>query len=193
MSPELPLEIWKDRVENELKSLKGLNVLEEDSIIREENSVEIIININAVGFVLNQDKQGLDLIPKKSHRIFLKVSKIFPYPGGIDFSWYSEIFHPNIHPVTLPNLPDKPGTGYICLNVLKKWSRLSDLETTIKALQMLVENPNPDDPLNYPICLKATEFFKKNTMNDLRAQYKIEIEEEEEKPDTDDDIIIIDD
>ncbi len=192
MSPELPYEIWKDRIENELKSLKDLKVLEEDSIIREENSIEIIINIKAVGFVLSQDKKGLDLIPKKSHRIFIKISRFFPYPSGLDFSWYSEIFHPNIHPVSLPNSPDKPGTGYICLNVLKKWSRLSDLETTVKALQMLVENPNPDDPLNYPLCLEATEFFKKNTMDEIRAKYKIAIEEDE-KPDSDDDIIIIDD
>jgi len=44
--PELPLEIWKDRIENELKSLEHLNVLEENSIIRKENSVELIVNIN---------------------------------------------------------------------------------------------------------------------------------------------------
>jgi ubiquitin-protein ligase len=76
------------------------------------------------------------------------------------------------------------------VNVLKKWSRLSDLETTVKALQLLIENPNPDDPLNYDICLEAAKFFKQNTMDELRAQYNIHEEKIEEE---DDDIIILDD
>jgi len=81
------------------------------------------------------------------------------------------------------------GTGYICLNVLKKWSRLADLETTLKALHMLVENPNPDDPLNYDICLEATEFFRENPMEKIREQFDFQEPEEDE----DDDIIIIED
>ena len=109
---------------------------------------------------------------------------------GINFAWYSDVFHPNIHPVELSS-SDKPGTGYICLNVLKRWSRLSDLETTVKALKLLVENPNPDDPLNYPICTEAAEFFKQNTMEELRVQYNIK--EEEVVAEESDDIIIIDD
>ena len=34
MSPELPQEIWKDRIENELRNIKKLEVLEDNSIIR---------------------------------------------------------------------------------------------------------------------------------------------------------------
>ncbi|MFX0142113.1 MAG: ubiquitin-conjugating enzyme E2 [Candidatus Hodarchaeota archaeon] len=134
-------------------------------------------------------------MPRKSHRVFLKINRSFPYPGGIDFSWFSEIYHPNIHPVDQSSFSKDPGTGYICLNVLKKWSRLSDLETTVKALELLVENPNPDDPLNYPICLEATEFFKNNSMEDLKKQYSLEglPSEEEEVEEEDDDIIILDD
>lgn len=193
MSPELPQEIWKDRLENELKGLKSLAVIEENSIIREENSIEIMINIKALGFEYVKDSEGIDLVPKWNHRVFLKINRSFPYPGGIDFAWYSDIFHPNIHPVELSS-SDKPGTGYICLNVLKKWSRLSDLETTVKALKLLVENPNPEDPLNYPICAEAAEFFKQNTMDELRNQYNIKEGEEEKKAaEESDDIIIIDD
>ena len=187
--PKLPLEIWKDRIENELNYLEHLNVLEKDSVVREEKSVELIININALGFIMKENSDCLDVIPQKAHRVFLKLNRTFPYPGGIDFSWYSPIFHPNIHPVELPS--GEPGTGYICLNVLKKWSRLSDLETTVKALKMLVANPNPDDPLSYPVCLKATEFFKQKTMADLREQYGLEEEEGEEEEE--EEIIIIDD
>jgi len=80
------------------------------------------------------------------------------------------------------------------LNVLKKWSRLSDLANTVKALEMLIEHPNPDDPLKYDICSEATEFFKEHTMVELREQYSQEIEVlEEEEVDDYDDIIILDD
>jgi len=185
--PELPLEIWKDRIDNEIKSLTRMNILEKDTVVSLDESVEMIININAFGLI----KDGADLTPKKSHRIFLKINRSFPYPGGIDFSWYSAIFHPNIHPVDLNNPDGQVGTGYICLNVLKKWSPLSDLETTVKALKMLIENPNPDDPLNYDICAEATEFFKNNSMEKLKEQY--DIKEEVVDDDDDDDIIIIDD
>ena len=182
--PELPLEIWKDRIENEIKGLERLNILEKDSILQNNDTVEMIINIKAFGFV----KENGNLNIKNNHRIYLKINRAFPYPGGIDFSWYSSIYHPNIHHVETNN--EKPGTGYICLNVLKKWSRLSDLETTVKALKMLVENPNPEDPLNYDICLDATEFFKEHSMEELKEQYNYS---DSQAGDDDDDIIIIDD
>ncbi|MFX1237229.1 MAG: ubiquitin-conjugating enzyme E2 [Promethearchaeota archaeon] len=180
--PELPLEIWKERIENEIKGLSRLQVLEPGSILRNKDSVEMILKIKAFGFLKKKKK----LVPQTNHRVFIKINRAFPYPGGIDFAWFSNIYHPNIHPVELTN--KQQGTGYICLNVLKKWSRLSDLETTIKALKMLVENPNPDDPLNYDICLDATEFFKVNTMEDLMKEYDFSTEEED-----DDEIKIIED
>lgn len=187
--PELPFEIWKDRINNELKSLMNLNVIEKDSIVWHDNSVELLINVRVLGFTLEASSDDPNLKPKVFHRIFLKINRSFPYPGGIDFAWYSDIFHPNIHPVELSSTK-KPGTGYICLNVLKQWSRLSDLETTVKALKMLVENPNPEDPLKYDPCLEAADFFKKNPMDYLKKKYKFEENEEEQE---EDDIIILED
>jgi len=187
--PELPLEIWKDRIQNEIQILQNLKLIEPNSIAWHENNVEIIINIKALGFILGNYKEGREMIPQLSHQIFLKINRSFPYPGGIDFAWQSNIFHPNIHPINLTS-PNESGTGYICLNVLKQWSRLSDLENTTKALKMLVENPNSDDPLNYNLCLRAAEFFKGTKMEELKKQYNYkEIEEEND----DDDVIIIDD
>lgn len=185
--PELPLEIWKDRINNEIKSLESLKVIEKDSIIWQENNVEFLITLKALGFTREKNNPQ-NLLPKTSHRILFKLNRSFPYPGGIDFAWYSNIFHPNIHPVELPNSID-PGTGYICLNILKQWSRLSDLETTVKALEKLLEDPNPDDPLNYNSCLEAAEFFKKVDLEALKSQYhNRELKDEDDK-----DIIIIDD
>ena len=184
--PELPLEIWKDRIKNGLQNIKNLKVLDESSIVRSENSVEFKINIKTLGYIRVKGK----LVPQRSHRIFLKLNRSFPYPGGIDFSWISNIFHPNIHPVESGN----PGTGYICLNVLKKWSRLSDLETTVKALSSLIQNPNPEDPLNYPICLDAAENFKLKTMKEIEEELGIMEEDlNEDVEEKDDDILIIED
>ena len=186
--PELPFEIWKDRINNEIKSLINLNVIEKDSVTWQQNNVELIINLNSLGFLRNSPGSSQNLVPIKSHRILFKINRSFPYPGGIDFAWLSTIYHPNIHPVKLPHVSTK-GTGYICLNVLKQWSRLSDLETTVKALEKLVENPNPDDPLNYDICLEAADFFKNNDIEVLKSKYR-DVEKEDNE---DEDIIIIDD
>ncbi|MFX1425767.1 MAG: ubiquitin-conjugating enzyme E2 [Promethearchaeota archaeon] len=131
-----------------------------------------------------------ELLPKDSHNIHLRLNRMFPYPGGVDFSWLTEIFHPNIDSVE-KSFSSEQGTGYICLNILKQWSRLSDLVTIVKALEILVENPNPDDPLDYPYCLEAAKYFKKHKIEKLKKKYSSasDLKETEEE----DDIIVIDD
>ncbi|MBD3188801.1 hypothetical protein GF325_18375 [Candidatus Bathyarchaeota archaeon] len=141
-----------------------MGVLEDGSLNENEDTVQFIIRVHAKGFV----KEGEDLKPTYNHRIQIEINREFPYPGGIKFLWLSPIFHPNIDPYE---------TGYICLNVLKKWSQLSDLSTTVKALEMLITHPNPEDPLNYPTCLEAAQYFFENPPSD---------------EDEDDDILIID-
>jgi len=188
--PELPFEIWKERIENEIKILKNLKFIENDTIAYHEKNVDFWVTINSLGFITKDNTEKLSLLQINSHRIFIKLNRSFPYPGGIDLSWYTNIFHPNIHPVQIQN-SEKPGTGYICLNILKQWSRLSDLESTVKSLQKLVENPNPDDPLNYDICTKAAEFFKKHPIEEFRKNYN-NGEEKEEENDCED-VIIVDD
>lgn len=187
--PELPFEIWKERINNEIKILKHMRVIKPNSIVWQENNVELWINLRALGFVVNY-KEKINVNPKLNHQIFIKINRSFPYPGGIDFAWHSNIFHPNIHPIELRGI-NRFGTGYICLNVLRQWSRLSDLETTVKSLEKLVENPNPDDPLQYDICLEAAEFFKKNSMEELKKIFEKESIEEDKKNNDEEDIIIV--
>jgi ubiquitin-protein ligase len=183
--PELPYEIWNERLKNEIRILKDMNFINENSVKWKELSVEIILELNALGFIQKYNKEKLNVAPIFYHQIFLKINRSFPYPGGIDFSWNSNIYHPNIHPVDL-NSPKFIGTGHICLNILKKWSKLSDLETTAKSLQILVENPNPEDPLQYDVCMDAAGFFKKNTMKKLRKIFNDELKsEQDEKKDYD--------
>ena len=92
--PELPLEIWKDRVVNEIQSLTKLGALEQGSVVEGDGQTTLIIAIKALGFL----KEGMDLIPVKKHRVQLTIMREFPYPGGVNFQWLSPIFHPNIHP-----------------------------------------------------------------------------------------------
>jgi len=163
--PTLPLQIWVERVKNEVGVLRQMGLIEEDTIVSTEETVRLVMRIRAKGLV--KDGSG-QLVPQLQHRLQIEINRQFPYPGGIKFHWLSPIFHPNIDPYE---------TGYICLNVLKKWSQLSDLSTTVKALEMLVTHPNPEDPLNYPTCLEAAKYFADNPPK------------EEEK---DDDVLVID-
>ena len=71
----MPKEIWLDRINNEIKSLEILDVLEKDSVIKQDNSVEVIINIEAFGFILGNFKDGIDLKPQRKHRVFLKLNR----------------------------------------------------------------------------------------------------------------------
>ena len=66
-----------------------------------------------------------------------------------------------------------------------------DLNELTNALQKLIENPNPDDPLNYDICTQAAEFFKRNPMEEIRKNY--DNGEEITKEKDEDDIIKVDD
>ena len=171
--PELPYEIWHTRVTNEIEILKKLNIVDTKSIKWYDDSVELWLKLRALGFIQKYGNNNLNVATKIEHRVFIKINRSFPYPGGIDFSWYSDLYHPNIHPVKLYN-SNTLGTGYICLNILRKWSKLSDLETTVKSLQFLVENPNPEDPLQYHICIDAASFFKKHPIEELKKIFKVE-------------------
>jgi ubiquitin-protein ligase len=143
--------------------------------------------LKALGFIQQYKKESLNIAPKLEHQIFIVINRSFPYPGGIDFSWHSNIYHPNIHPVELQN-SNILGTGYICLNILRKWSKLTDLETIAKSLQILVENPNPKDPLQYNICMDAALFFEEHSMDELKKLFEIDTIYKYKK--TNDDIII---
>lgn len=58
-------------------------------------------------------------------------------PPNIRFS--TKIFHPNVH----------PKTGEICLDILKKaWSPAWTLQSTCRAIIVLLSDPEPDSPLN---------------------------------------------
>lgn len=55
------------------------------------------------------------------------------------FRFSTKIFHPNVH----------PKTGEICVDILKTaWSPAWTLQSTCRALLVLLAHPEPDSPLN---------------------------------------------
>ena len=59
--PELPYEIWKDRITNEINILNKSNLIEDQSIKWHDSNVEFWINIEALGFVQDHGKEGIIL------------------------------------------------------------------------------------------------------------------------------------
>lgn len=165
--PEFPEMVWKDRVSSELDELRRNNLLGNDPVIDSENNVEIIINLKAWGFI-KEDNQPK---PQKSHQFLVKINRSYPHMGSVEILWNSIIFHPNIHPLELKD--GKSGTGHIGGNILRDWTRASDLLTVVRSLKMLVENPNNNAPLIYEECLEAAKYFKANPIYQLRKQYNL--------------------
>lgn len=56
-----------------------------------------------------------------------------------NFRFVTTVFHPNVH----------PKTGEICVDILKNaWSPAWTLQSTCRAIIMLLSHPEPDSPLN---------------------------------------------
>lgn len=94
-----------------------------------------------------------------------------PYENGI---FYLTIyitdnypFHPPIvkfnTPVYHPNISD---SGEICLNILKKdWSPILTIKKVLLGIIALLNNPNPDDPLQSDVAeiyIKDKKLYEKN-------------------------------
>ena len=61
------------------------------------------------------------------------------------------IYHPNI--ISTEDLPEvERSFGTICINILKNdWSPINRLRLVFLAIQELLANPNPEDPLELEI------------------------------------------
>jgi ubiquitin-protein ligase len=68
------------------------------------------------------------------------------------------IYHPNI--ISTEDLPEvERAFGTICINILKNdWSPVNRLRLVLLAIQELLANPNPEDPLE----LEIAELFVNN-------------------------------
>ncbi|CUM67879.1 uncharacterized protein PRCAT00005590001 [Priceomyces carsonii] len=81
-------------------------------------------------------------------------------PPKVEFSKTTPIYHPNIN----------PKTGEICLDILKSegWSPAWNLTNVVVAILMLIDDPEPDSPLNIDL---ANLFRNDKVAFESMAQY----------------------
>jgi len=84
------------------------------------------------------------------HSIEINLFRSYPYAGGIEVVWLSPIFHPNIRPVD----------GAVCIQLVNKWAETQTVAGVVKALKQLLQNPNPESPLNH----EAASYYKTGSL-----------------------------
>lgn len=137
--PQLPAEIWKRRIDSEYNQLRGRGFDFDVSADRTEYTFRICGAALCV-----QDGR---LVPINRHVVFLRLKREYPYAGGFELVWKTPIFHPNID-----------GSGKVCIRLVNLWAAGQTVASIIDALMQLLENPNPESPLNY----EAAQYYLEN-------------------------------
>lgn len=132
--------MWQRRLESEWRELSASGL----EFSTNSDKTEYAIVIHGRGYVYSN---GM-LTPVNTHNVSVRLNRSFPYPGGIEVSWLSPIFHPNI----------RSQDGKVCIHLLNNWSGLSSVTALARGLVQLLENPNPRDALDK----KAAEYFARN-------------------------------
>ena len=136
----LPDNIWKRRLESEFEEMNSKGYKFEANA----DKTSYTVSLHGKSFY----KQGDEVLERDSHRVEILLLRNYPYPGGIEVYWLTPIFHPNI----------RADDGRVCIQLINDWSETTTVSGVIKALQHLLENPNPKDPLNK----EAAKWFEEN-------------------------------
>jgi len=117
-------------------------------------------NINEIIGTITPNKESLYYGGSFDVKIILPDDYPFSAP---DCKMITKIYHPNIN----------SDNGYICINILKKdWSAVKTLLQVMLGIQILLDNPNPDDFLVYDI---AEEYIKRNDKFQETAKKWVEL------------------
>lgn len=107
---------------------------------------------------------GPDKTPYEGHsfKVDIKFPEQYPFQPP-KMKMETKIFHPNINE-----------SGEICVDILKgQWSPALNILKTLQSLRSLLDEPNPDDPLNPEagrLCREDKEGFTKQARKDT-AKY----------------------
>jgi ubiquitin-conjugating enzyme E2 N len=101
---------------------------------------------------------GISATPRKENPRHFEITIAGPkgcsYEGGM---FKLELFLPEDYPMVPPKVhfltliyhPNIDRLGRICLDILKdKWSPALQIDKVCLSIQLLLQNPNPDDPLD---------------------------------------------
>ncbi len=146
--PRLPESIWRRRLENEYSSLKTNKYL--SNIEANPDKTEYHFSLNCKGYKKISDS----VIPINRHDVSIYLTREYPYAGGIEVIWDSDIFHPNI----------REKDGVVCIQLLNQWSESQTLSSVVDALVQMIENPNPYSPLNSEAAKYFAKFIPNKTL-----------------------------
>ena len=128
--PRLPEAIWRRRIDNEYAELAKSGF----QFTASADRTDYVFEFAGKGYFL----AGTVVKPITSHKVAVQLLRDYPYAGGIDVTWATPIFHPNI----------RAEDGKVCIQLLNAWSEGLTLVSLAKGLRHLLEHPNPSDPLN---------------------------------------------
>jgi len=147
--PQLPQEIWKRRVESEYGQLRARGF---DFDVSADHT-EYLFRIRGNALC----KKDGELAPIFAHEVYLKVKREYPYAGGFELVWKTPIFHPNIDQ-----------KGKVCIRLVNLWAAGQTISSIMDALVQLLQNPNPDSPLNF----EAAQYFLEHPQSQSGEGYK---------------------
>lgn len=136
----LPESIWKRRLESEFQEMQRSG----ERFDYSPDFTTYTITIAEPGVVMRNNSLSVEY----GHKVEVKLKREYPYPGGIEVTWLTPIFHPNI----------RSEDGKVCIRLVNEWMETNTVLSVVNALKQLVKNPNPNDPLNK----EAAEFMMKN-------------------------------
>ncbi len=148
--PQLPTEIWRRRIESEYNQLRSRGFDFDVNPDHTEYTFRILGDALCV-------RDGA-LVPVNRHVVFLRLAREYPYAGGFELVWKTPIFHPNIDE-----------KGKVCIRLVNLWAAGQTVASIVDALVQLLENPNPDSPLNY----EAAQYYLENPKPKATAGFRL--------------------
>jgi len=148
----LPREVLRSRLKNEIEACQRQikhHIEISDPYLK---SFPVTLNLTLMrvpGPNLSEGK----VLSRFIHRLQVIITEDYPYEKPI-VKWQTPIFHPNI-------MSPEDG-GYVCTKLLENWDFRSTLTMFIKGIEILLANPNPENPFGSDSCTRAAEYFREH-------------------------------